>query len=172
LPVSRTEGDLYSIPKFGLDRADVEGFTDELQGFHEQFRDCFSRSEPRGSFFLYMVGQFSPLERKSIEPIALQVEDAKARAMQRFVSDVVWDETTMLKKYHVLVEEDMGDPGAVLIFEESGFPKKGGDSAAGHGHTIPTHRRKHGPSKEGIRARLTSGNLGGRKGRSACFSCT
>jgi SRSO17 transposase len=129
LPVSRTEGDLYSIPKFGLDRADVEGFTEELQGFHEQFRDCFSRSEPRGSFYLYMVGQFSPLERKSIEPIALQVEDAKVRAMQRFVSDVIWDETTMLKKYHVLVEEDMGDPDAVLIFDESGFPKKGDDSA-------------------------------------------
>ena len=30
----------------------------------------------------------------------------------------------MLKKYHILVEEDLGDPGAVLIFDESGFPKK------------------------------------------------
>ncbi len=129
LPVSRTEGDLYSIPKLGLYRAEVEGFTEELRGFHEQFRDCFSRSEPRESFYLYMVGQFSPLERKSIEPIALQVEDGKVRAMQRFVSDVVWDETAMLKKHHVLVEEDMGDPDAVLIFDESGFPKKGGDSA-------------------------------------------
>jgi SRSO17 transposase len=69
------------------------------------------------------------LERKSIEPIALQVESGKVRAMQRFVSDVVWDEAAMLKKYHVLMEEDMGDPNAVLIFDESGFPKKGGDSA-------------------------------------------
>jgi hypothetical protein len=35
----------------------------------------------------------------------------------------------MLKKYHVLVEEDLTDPDAVLIFDESGFPKKGDDSA-------------------------------------------
>jgi hypothetical protein len=32
---------LYAIPKFYLDRGDVVGFTDELHGFHEQFRDCF-----------------------------------------------------------------------------------------------------------------------------------
>lgn len=129
LPVSRTEGELYAIPKFGLEKADVEGFTEELRGFHEQFRDCFSRSEPRENFFLYMVGQFGPLERKSIEPIALQVEDGKVRSMQRFVSDVVWDEAAMIKEYHVLVEEDMGDPNGVLIFDETGFLKKGDDSA-------------------------------------------
>jgi SRSO17 transposase len=127
--MSRCEGDLYPIPKFGLDRADVESFTDELRGFHEQFRDCFSRSEPRGNFYLYMVGQFSPLERKSIEPIALQVEDGSVRAMQRFVSDVVWDDASMLRKYHTLVEDDLGDPRAALIFDESGIPKKGDDSA-------------------------------------------
>ena len=75
LPVLRTEGDLYAIPKFGLEKADVEGFTEELRGFHEQFGDCFSRSEPRENLFLFMAGQFGPLERKSIEPIALQVED-------------------------------------------------------------------------------------------------
>ena len=38
------------------------------------FHDCFARSEPRAHFFDYMVGQFSQLERKSIEPMALQVE--------------------------------------------------------------------------------------------------
>jgi SRSO17 transposase len=129
LPVSRTEGDLYAIPKFGLEKADIEGFAEELRGFHEQFRDCFSRSEPRENFFLYMAGQFGPLERKSIEPIALQVEDGRVRSMQRFVSDVVWDEAAMIKKYHVLVEEDMGDPSGVLIFDETGFLKKGDDSA-------------------------------------------
>jgi SRSO17 transposase len=128
LPESRCEGNLYAIPKFYLDRGDVVGFTDELHGFHEQFRDCFMRSEPRENFLLYMAGQFSPLERKSIEPIALQVEDGNVRAMQRFVSDVVWDEKVMLKQYHTLVDEDLGDPEGILIFDESGFTKKGDDS--------------------------------------------
>jgi hypothetical protein len=62
LPASRSEGDLYAVPKFCLDKDDVEGFMNELHGFHEQFRDCFSRSEPRENFLLYMAGQFSPLE--------------------------------------------------------------------------------------------------------------
>ena len=128
LPASRCEGDLFAIPKFSLDRGDVEGFMDELHGFHEQFQGCFMRSEPRENFFLYMAGQFSSLERKSIEPIALQVEAGNVRAMQRFVSDVVWDEKIMLREYHTLVNEDLGDPEGILIFDESGFAKKGDDS--------------------------------------------
>ena len=128
LPASRCSGDLFAIPKFSLDRGDVEDLTDELRAFHQQFQGCFMRSEPRENFFLYMVGQFSNLERKSIEPIALQVEDGNVRAMQRFVSDVVWDEKAMLREYHTLINEDLGDPEGILIFDESGFAKKGDDS--------------------------------------------
>ncbi|MBF0121535.1 MAG: hypothetical protein HQK79_22115, partial [Desulfobacterales bacterium] len=67
LPVCRTEGDIYSIPKFDLSKKDLTGFTEELRGFHSQFNDCFSRSEPRENFYQYMAGQLSELERKSIE---------------------------------------------------------------------------------------------------------
>ena len=99
-------------------------FITELQGFHEQFRDCFARSEPRENFFRYLVGQLSDLERKSIEPMSLQVEDGNARAMQRLISDVIWDETAMLRKYHELVAEDSGGPNGVMIFDETSFLKK------------------------------------------------
>lgn len=128
LPDCRTEGDLFSVPKFDIKKKDVKGFMNKLKGFHEEFKDCFSRSEPRENFFRYMVGQFSELERKSIEPIALNVEDGQVRSMQRFISDVVWDNSKILDKYHKMVFEDMGDPKGVLIFDESGFPKKGNDS--------------------------------------------
>lgn len=128
LPMHRSENNLYSIPKFSIDKGDVQSFIEELKGFHEEFRDCFSRSEPRENFFQYMVGQFSELERKSIEPIALNVEDAKVRSMQRFISDVMWDEKKILDKYHSMIAEDMGDPNGVLIFDETGFIKKGKDS--------------------------------------------
>jgi SRSO17 transposase len=128
LPMCRTEGDPYAVPKFDLTKKELGDFVNELRGFHEEFRDCFGRSEPRENFFRYMVGQFSELERKSIEPIALAVEDADVRCLQRFVSEVAWDEREMLEKYRSMVEEDMGDPEGVLIFDESGFPKKGEDS--------------------------------------------
>jgi hypothetical protein len=71
LPACRTDGDVFAIPQFALDSSDVQGFMDELHGFHTAFRDCFARSEPREHFFHDMVGQFSELDRKSIEPMAL-----------------------------------------------------------------------------------------------------
>jgi SRSO17 transposase len=76
-----------------------------------------------------MSGQFSKLERKSIEPIAISMENGHVRSMQRFVSDVEWDEDYMLNKYRSMVNEDMGDPDGVIIFDESGFRKKGNGSA-------------------------------------------
>jgi len=75
-----------------------------------------------------MVGQFSPLERKSIEPLALQVEGGKVRAMQRLVSDALWDEDVMLETYHRLVQDEMGEADGVVIIDETGFAKKGHDS--------------------------------------------
>jgi len=129
LPESRVQEDPYQVPKFDLKRTDIEDFVEELKGFHSEFRDCFSRQEPRDNFYQYMVGQMSQLERKSIEPIALNVENAKVRAMQFFVSDVIWDNDKIMSKYRSLVNEDICDPDAVLIFDESGFVKKGVESA-------------------------------------------
>lgn len=128
LPESRTKVDLFSIPKFTVEKKDVDGFIHELRGYHEIFSDCFAREEPRENFFRYMSGQFSELERKSIEPIALNIEDGNVRSMQRFVSDVVWDEESIIHKYHSMVCEDLGDPDGALIFDETSFSKKGEES--------------------------------------------
>lgn len=129
LPEIRTSGDIYAIPKFDLDRGDIEGFMDSLKGFHVEFRDCFSREESRTNFFHYSVGQFSEIRRKSIEPIALNVENAKVRAIQRFISDAIWDEEKIITKYRKMISEDLGEENGILIFDESGFQKKGKDSA-------------------------------------------
>jgi len=128
LPDIRQIEYLYAIPKFDLARSDVNDMMGELQIFHNEFADCFHRSESRDNFFRYMVGQFSPIERKSIEPISIAVEGAKVRAMQRFVSDAPWNDHKIMIKYRNLVKEDMGHPDGALIFDESGFVKKGDDS--------------------------------------------
>src|SRR5437588_3895664 len=128
LAASRTGGEGFSIPPFDLIPSDVEGFLEELWEFQSAFHDCFARSEPRAHFFDYMVGQFSKPERKSIEPMALQVGGGTIRGLQRFISDVRWDEEQMVWNYHQLVAEEMGDPDGVLMFDETGFVKKGKDS--------------------------------------------
>lgn len=128
LPQSRNNENLFAVPKFDIKKEDIKDFLNELRGFHEIFSDCFSRSESRDHFFHYMVGQFSELERKSIEPIALAVKEGNIRAMQRFVSEALWDDGKILYKYRSMVNDDLGDPNGVLIFDETGFIKKGDDS--------------------------------------------
>ena len=50
LPDIRQSDYLYPVPKFDLNQDDVDDFTNELKGFHEQFEDCFLRSESRDNF--------------------------------------------------------------------------------------------------------------------------
>lgn len=128
LPKIRSDEYLYSVPKFDITKGDIKDFTNELRGFHEHFADCFHRSESREHFFNYMAGQFSQLERKSIEPIALAIKDGNVRAMQRFVSTTPWDDEKLIIKYRNLVNDDLGSSNGALIFDESGFLKKGQDS--------------------------------------------
>jgi hypothetical protein len=41
LPAIRNEEYRYPVPMFDLNVKDVDGFENELKGFHEQFHDCF-----------------------------------------------------------------------------------------------------------------------------------
>jgi len=41
----------------------------------------------------------------------------------------VWDEEQMRWNYHQLVADELGEPDGILMFDESGFVKKGNDSA-------------------------------------------
>jgi len=128
LPAVRGEEHLYQVPKFDLTVRDIKEFGNELKGFHERFADCFLRSESRTHFLNYMAGQFSDLERKSIEPIALALKDCNVRTLQRFVSDAPWDDNKIGIKYRSLVNDDLGSLDGALIFDESSFVKKGNDS--------------------------------------------
>jgi SRSO17 transposase len=119
----------FSIPKFDLVKEDYEGLIDELGTFQSHFHDCFSRSETRENFFQYAVGQLSHLDRKSIEPMALNVEGGKVRPLQRFISGANWQDDKIGSIFRSMVNDDIGDESGVLIFDESGFVKKGEDSA-------------------------------------------
>ncbi len=128
LPDIRQTDFQYSVPQFNLGQSEIDDFINELKGFHEQFADCFQRSESRDHFYRYMAGQFSELERKSIEPIAFAIQGGQVRAMQRFVSDAPWDEEKIMIKYRNMVNDDLGHPSGAIIFDETGFVKKGKDS--------------------------------------------
>ena len=59
LPDIRQTDYLYAVPKFELEWKDVSNLALEFKGFHENFADCFLRSESRDNFYRYMARQFS-----------------------------------------------------------------------------------------------------------------
>jgi SRSO17 transposase len=127
-PACRTAGEAFAIPTCDVVPSDVEGFMEALWEFQSTFHDCCARREPRVHFFDSMVGPCSPLERKAIEPMALQIEGGTIRGLQRFLSDVHWDEEQMRWHSHQRVAEEMGDLDGVLRVDETGLVKKGQDS--------------------------------------------
>ena len=76
-----------------------------------------------------MVGQYSPLARKSLEPMALAVAGSRVRSLQRFCRETGWDEEQRRWTYQQLVAAECGEPDGVLRCDASGLVKKGQDSA-------------------------------------------
>jgi SRSO17 transposase len=72
---------------------DVQASADELISFHRLFHTVFQRREEREWSVLYLCGQLSNLEHKTIEPIdtAFCGADRNAvRGLQQFVSQGTW----------------------------------------------------------------------------------
>ena len=114
VPCSRYDEHLYPVPKFDLGRDDVAAFIHELRDFHEQFAGCFVRSESREHFFNYMVGQFSELERKSIEPIALAVKNGNVRVLNPRINGLFFSDYLGLRSVFSCCLDRAGQPGSEL----------------------------------------------------------
>ena len=130
----------------------LESFADELRAYHQLFRRRFQRREQRAWSILYLCGQLSELERKTIEPIvlALRGSDHNAvRGLQQFIGQSPWPIEPLLQQHHALVAESLGDAQAVVIVDGSGFPKQGQHSA-GVAHQYCGHLGKVANCQEGV----------------------
>jgi len=79
----------------------------------------------------YLQGLMMPIERKNAENIAEEV-GAPPRKLQEFLSDSPWDDEGCIGEHQRFVGEMFGAPNGVVIFDDTGFPKKG-DKSAGVG---------------------------------------
>ena len=117
-----------SPPQTNLAPRDVEGLISELHDYHALFGPLFQRAEQRRWALKYMEGLLLDIERKSIEPLARAVEGGEVRDMQHFIGAGAWDDARILQLHRRLVQETLGSADAVLIVDDSGFPKQGKDS--------------------------------------------
>lgn len=100
-----------------------------LAEVHGRFARHFGRSEPRATALAYMFGLAAPLERRNGWTIAEQAGRATPYAMQDLLDRASWDARLVARETRAFVVEHLGDQGAVLVGDETGFLKKGTKSA-------------------------------------------
>lgn len=69
-----------------------------------------------------------PIERKSIQPLAMVLKGGKIQAMQQFIGQGRWDDEQLPDKHRQLVVATLDEENGVYIVDGSGFPKKGSHS--------------------------------------------
>ena len=118
-------------PACRLTARDVTTSAEELLAYHRQFQRWLQRREQRAWSLLYLCGQLSNLERKTMEAmiLALLGPDPNAiRGLQQFIGQGAWDSGPLLEYAQSLVATWLGEPDGVAIVDGSGFPKQGPDS--------------------------------------------
>jgi SRSO17 transposase len=111
-----------------MDVVEIRQVGRELGRFVSEFDDCFGRCDTASYLKVYVSGQNSNLQRKSVEPIALQA-GLPPRSLQAFLSLLEWDEQRMGQRVQEIVMRDHASPWAIGSVDETGSPKKGNHTA-------------------------------------------
>lgn len=102
----------------------VAGLLEALNDFVEPYMPLFGRRENRGHARMYVEGRIQRLDRRTLEPIANE-HGVHRRPLQQFVGAGGWDDKAVRAQLCAQVAREIGTRDGVLIFDASGFPKKG-----------------------------------------------
>jgi SRSO17 transposase len=115
-----------------LAQQDVDASADELVAFLRLWAEVWPRREQREWSAFYLCGQLANLERKTIEPMVLALkgpDESAVRGLQQFIGQSQWALRLGRERLQQLAGGWLGEPGAVLILDGSGFPKRDPASA-------------------------------------------
>ena len=98
-----------------------------LETFVQPFAAALDVPAQRRHAAEYMAGLLSNLEHKTGEAIAY-LHDQERQGIQKFIGHGPWDHRPLLATLVDQVGEQLGEPDAVIVFDPSGFPKKGAKS--------------------------------------------
>src|SRR5689334_16606683 len=108
--------------------ADLHTWAAELDVVGAKLAPRFERSEPRQRVLAYLTGLLSNTERKNSWQLAELAGEASPDGMQRLLSTAHWDADAVRDDLVAYVLEQLADPQAVLVLDETGFVKKGAKS--------------------------------------------
>ena len=107
----------------------VASWAYELTHLHRRVASRFARPEPRRRALLYLQGLLSATERKNGWQLAEQAREATPYGMQRLLSAAVWDTDGVRDDLRTYALEHLGNQSAIVVIDETSFPKKGEKSA-------------------------------------------
>jgi SRSO17 transposase len=113
---------------------EVRAAAERLVRFHERFAPLFGKEQAQDHAYTYVKGLMVCPERKSVEPIALNVGDGQVSAPQKFLNIAPWDHGDIQAEVQSVFADELAPAakspiGVVGVIDESGFAKKGDHSA-------------------------------------------
>jgi len=109
--------------------SDVCCWVQPLFRLHERLAPRFARPEPYRRVLAYLQGILSETSRKNGWQLAEHAGEARPDGMQRLLSQAVWDTDGVRDDLRSYVLELLGQERAILVIDESCFPKRGKKSA-------------------------------------------
>jgi SRSO17 transposase len=108
---------------------DIAGWAAELDAAADLIGPHFARSEPRERAAAYVRGLLSDVERKNGWQLAERAGDARPYGVQHLLGRADWSADAVRDELARYAHRVLADPAGVLVVDETGFLKKGVESA-------------------------------------------
>jgi SRSO17 transposase len=106
----------------------AESWQAEFDSGFARIAGRFGRVEPRRRARAYLLGLLSDVDTRTCWQLAEQAGDRSPHRMQRLLGEAAWDADKVRDDLRGYVVDELGDPGAVLILDDTGDLKKGSAS--------------------------------------------
>ncbi|HZR41880.1 MAG TPA: IS701 family transposase [Ktedonobacteraceae bacterium] len=101
----------------------------QVERVHALIAPYFARPETRLRALAYLQAILSDLPRKNGWQIAEQAREARPDGMQRLLTSAVWSADRVRDELRAYILQRFGDPQAIVVIDETSFPKRGKHSA-------------------------------------------
>jgi SRSO17 transposase len=113
---------------------DVDGWSEQFDTAFARIAGRFGRREPRWRARAFLLGLLSDVDTRSCWQLAEHAGDRSPHAMQRLLTDAVWDADAVRDDLRRYVADELGEPDGVLVLDDTGDLKRGG-------HTVGVQRQ-------------------------------
>jgi len=130
MQITKTEYKAELLEQWKVNRSTEKSISEALEKYLKTFEEIFNYTLRGKNFGVYIKGLLSPLERKSVEPIALEyMGESGVRTLQNFVTGSNFNDDLIHEKYQQQLSEVINSRNGMLSIDPSEFVKKGKMSA-------------------------------------------